>query len=174
MNSCNAGIAEKAGRRLAAAAAFGAALALGGALGGHAVRAARDGGAVAGPVAARVIDVLDGDTILVRARIWIGQEVETRVRLDGVDAPELRGGCAFERRLADAARAFVATAVGGGTVRLSDVRYDKYGGRVLARVTTAEGDDLGALLVAAGLARAYHGGRRGRWCGDGRARAGAD
>ncbi len=155
-------------------AALAAALALAGGLGGQPALAARDGGAVAGPVTARVLAVIDGDTILVRARIWIGQEVETRVRLDGVDAPELRGRCAYERRLASAARAFVATAVGGGTVRLSDIRYDKYGGRVLARVTTAAGDDLGALLVAAGLARAYHGGRRGRWCGGGGARTAAE
>jgi len=132
--------------------------------------AARGADGVPGPVSARVLDVIDGDTILVRARIWIGQEVETRVRLVGVDAPELRGACAHERGLAVAARDFVGAALASGSVRLRDIRHGKYGGRVLARVATAEGEDLGALLVAAGLARAYRGGRRGGWCDEAAAR----
>src|SRR3989338_6548178 len=43
---------------------------------------------VTGPVAAAVLEVIDGDTIVVRARIWLGQAVETRVRLSWADAPE--------------------------------------------------------------------------------------
>ncbi len=136
-----------------------------------ALGAARGADGVPGPVSARVINVIDGDTILVRARIWIGQEVKTRVRLDGVDAPELRGACAHERGLAIDARNFVVAALAGGSVRLRDIRRGKYGGRVLARVATPEGEDLGALLVAAGLARAYHGGRRGGWCDEAAARS---
>ena len=124
--------------------------------------------AVAGPVRARVRAVIDGDTIAVRARIWIGQNVDTRVRLAGVDTPELRGACAAERDLAAAARDFVADAVMGvGTaagVTLWDIRYDKFGGRVLARVETAGGADLAELLIAAGLGRAYDGGAREPWC----------
>ena len=135
-----------------------------------ALGAARGADGVAGPVSARVLEVIDGDTILVRARIWIGQEVETRVRLVGIDTPEMRGACAHERGLAIAARDFVVAALAGGSVRLRDIRHGKYGGRVLARVATAEGDDLGALLIAAGLARAYRGGRRGGWCDEAAAR----
>ena len=62
-----------------------------------------------------------------------------------------------------AARDFVADAVGGG-VTLWDIRYDKFGGRVLARVETAGGADLAELLIAAGLGRAYDGGAREPWC----------
>jgi micrococcal nuclease len=39
--------------------------------------------AVAGPVTARVLAVIDGDTLAVSARIWIGQTIETRVRPPG-------------------------------------------------------------------------------------------
>ncbi|MFQ5783952.1 MAG: thermonuclease family protein [Alphaproteobacteria bacterium] len=124
----------------------------------------RGGEMVAGPVVAHVLRVIDGDTIVVRARIWLGQDVETRVRLTGVDAPELRGACARERTLARSARTFVSTRIADAPVSLSDIRYDKFGGRVLARVTSATGDDLGALLVAAGLARFYAGGARAGWC----------
>ena len=51
---------------------------------------------ISGPVMAQVLRVIDGDTIAVRAQIWIGQSVETRVRIVGVDTPELRGRCALE------------------------------------------------------------------------------
>ena len=48
---------------------------------------------------------------------------------------------------------------------MSDIRYGKYAGRVIARVRSAAGLDLGAALLAKGLARAYDGrGPRPRWC----------
>lgn len=119
---------------------------------------------VKGPIEAKVIRVLDGDTLVVRARPWVGVEVETRVRLLGVDTPELRGGCEEERRLAVAARELLETTVAGGTVFLHEVRHDKYGGRVLARVETPSGADCADALIAAGLARPYGGQRRRPWC----------
>ncbi len=62
---------------------------------------------LAGPVPAQVLSVIDGDTIEVRAVIWLGQVLSTRVRLAGIDAPELRGKCARERALAVRARAYL-------------------------------------------------------------------
>ena len=54
---------------------------------------ARAGGAAfKGPVAATVERVIDGDTIEVKAQIWIDQELRVAVRLAGVDAPERPGG----------------------------------------------------------------------------------
>lgn len=125
--------------------------------------------ALAGPIPAEVVEVIDGDTLLVRAVIWVGQAVETRVRIAGVDAPETAGACAEERALARTARAFVqarlaAAGPAPATVRLYDVRNGKYAGRVLARVETAAGEDIGAALLGRGLARAYDGGRRQGWC----------
>jgi endonuclease YncB( thermonuclease family) len=117
-----------------------------------------------GPIPASVAVVIDGDTLRVKARVWLGQEVDTLVRLHGVDAPELDGRCADERRRAEDARAFVRRRTQDRPVTLVDVRTDKYGGRVLARVMAADGTDLGAALVAAGLAKAYRGGRRVPWC----------
>ncbi len=122
---------------------------------------------LAGPVPAQVLFVIDGDTIEVRAVIWLGQVVRTRVRLAGNDAPELRGKCARERALAVRARAYLLARLEGGEraqVRLRDIRYGKYAGRVLARVETAGGEDLGQGLMAAGLARSYAGRARASWC----------
>ncbi|HEY4265726.1 MAG TPA: hypothetical protein VGM72_10435, partial [Micropepsaceae bacterium] len=56
--------------------------------------------ALEGPVSAVVQRVVDGDTIEVRAAIWLGQSLTVRVRIDGVDAPELKARCPEERQLA--------------------------------------------------------------------------
>ena len=58
---------------------------------GHALVASE---VLPGPIAADVIKVIDGDTLPVRARIWLGQEVEINVRLADVDTPELCGAAA--------------------------------------------------------------------------------
>lgn len=121
-----------------------------------------------GPIPAQVLRVIDGDTLEVRARIWLGQDVTTLLRLAGVDAPEARGACANERALAAQATSFVRRALGSGdepaTVTLTEVTQGKYAGRVVARVAVADGRDLGAALVAARLARPYDGGARMSWC----------
>jgi endonuclease YncB( thermonuclease family) len=119
---------------------------------------------LAGPIPAEIVAVIDGDTVKLRAHIWLGQEVETSVRLAGINAPELRGDCDAERRLAAAARDYLAVLLTGATVSLRDIAYDKYGGRVVAQVTDSAGHDLGAVLVAAGYARPYDGGQRAAWC----------
>ena len=117
-----------------------------------------------GPVPVEVIRIIDGDTIVVRAHPWLGVFIETRVRLAGIDAPELRGRCDGEIALAGRARDRLTELLAGGSARLDDVRHDKYGGRVRARVLDGNGVDVGAVLVAAGLARPYHGERRRPWC----------
>ena len=126
---------------------------------------------VSGPLAARVTEVVDGDTLGVRVTIWLDQEVTTRVRVDGIDTPENRSDCADEKRMAQEARQKLATLVasategkGDGTIRLHDVEYDKYGGRVRARVTLADGTDLAQAMIKAGHARPYNGGKRQPWC----------
>jgi endonuclease YncB( thermonuclease family) len=119
---------------------------------------------IPGPIPAEVVGVVDGDTIVVRARIWLGQDVETRIRLDGVDAPEFKGKCEGERRLAVEARALVAALAAGGRVVLRNIQYGKYAGRVVARVETPDGGDFSDALLKAGLGRHYDGRRRTSGC----------
>jgi endonuclease YncB( thermonuclease family) len=104
--------------------------------------------------------VLDGDTVEGVARVWPDHEVRTKVRLRGVDAPELNAPCEAARRRATAARDTLANLVRQGPLHLADIGRDKYGGRVVARVLLPDGTDLGERLKAAGHARAYAGGRR--------------
>jgi endonuclease YncB( thermonuclease family) len=119
---------------------------------------------VAGPVAAHLVRVVDGDTIEVLARIWPDHYVETLVRLAGIDAPELHGHCAEEIAQAERAKARLAALLAGQPVQLVEVRYGKYAGRVVARVLTADGTDVAQTLLSEKLARAYDGGRRAPWC----------
>jgi len=116
-----------------------------------------------GPIPATVVRTIDGDTLLVRARIWLGHEVMTRVRLLGVDAPELHGKCAEESAQARRAHTFVTRMIARSEVTLTDLRFDKYGGRVLARVAV-RGRDISQALLAEGLARSYQGRKRANWC----------
>jgi endonuclease YncB( thermonuclease family) len=118
---------------------------------------------IEGPVTAEVLRVIDGDTITVRAHIWIGQELTTNVRLSGVNAPELSGHCEEERSMAEAAGQFLAERVEGRSVTLRNIGLDKYGGRVVARVEDNAGD-IATALLAARLVVPYDGGRRGSWC----------
>jgi endonuclease YncB( thermonuclease family) len=122
--------------------------------------------ALAGPVSAVVERVVDGDTVDVRAHIWLGQSLTVRVRIDGVDTPEMRSDCADERRLAVAARDFLARRLLNKEITLLRVVYDKFGGRVRADIRDSEGDIAQALL-AAGFARPYRGERRQSWCATG-------
>lgn len=111
-----------------------------------------------------IIRVVDGDTFEARVSIWPGVDVSTKVRLLGIDAPEMNGRCAAEQVRADAVRSALSEILYAGEVRIAAVAPDKYGGRVLARASTRRVADVGEALLAAGLVRPYRGGRRSGWC----------
>ncbi len=119
---------------------------------------------ISGPVIARVVDVYDGDTIEVLAQVWPGQQVEVRVRIRGIDAPEMRARCAIERRAAIDARDSLRRFIAGQPVYLTNIRGGKYFGRVLADVADWSGRDMEAALLKSGLVRPYRGKKRKSWC----------
>ena len=115
-----------------------------------------------GPIAAEMVRVVDGDTLAVRALIWPGQHIDIKVRLAGIDAPELfRPRCAGERLRAKKARDFLIQRT-GPQITLKAVHLGKYAGRVVARVENDAGEDLSALLLAAGLAHSMA--NKDGWC----------
>ncbi len=113
---------------------------------------------------AEVVRVIDGDTFAARVRVWPGLNVDTKVRLRNIDAPELHARCADELVKAQAARAALETILAAGGVTISRVGIDKYGGRVYALVATRDTADVSTALLNGGWARSYDGGRRGSWC----------
>lgn len=159
-----------------AAVFFAAGLAVGAlAISGGAVRK-DESGAVQPPFAvppnaflrsghpAEVLRVFDGDTFEARVRIWPGMDITTRVRLRGIDAPEMSARCADERSKAEAARNALQRMLNEGSVAISAIGQDKYGGRVDADVSTARTSDVSAALIERGLVRRYAGGKRDGWC----------
>jgi endonuclease YncB( thermonuclease family) len=114
---------------------------------------------------AEVIRIIDGDTFETRVRVWPGLDVDTKVRLRGIDAAELHARCSGELAQAQSARTALETILAEGGVSVSQIGIDKYGGRVDAAVATRNTADVSAALLNGGFARAYGGGKRGSWCG---------
>lgn len=86
---------------------------------------------------ARVSSVYDGDTITVSTlkRRWLKKNkiYSYKVRIDGIDCPELRGSDVEEKFFAEKAKDFVAKRIDKKVVKLDILGYDKYG-RLLAHV----------------------------------------
>ena len=127
---------------------------------------------LAGPYAAAVEEVVDGDTLRVRVTVWLGQDLVVGVRVRGIDAPERRGACESERRRAAEATAALALLIAGEPVTLTHIEGDKYFGRVVADVRAGD-RNVAEELVRTGHARPYDGGARGGWCEIGALEGGA-
>jgi endonuclease YncB( thermonuclease family) len=113
---------------------------------------------------AEVLRVFDGDTFEARVRIWPGTDVTTKVRIRGIDAPEMKARCEEERLKAVAARDTLSLLLQQGGVAISNVGQDKYGGRVDADVSTRQVASVSETMLTRGLARSYGGGKRESWC----------
>lgn len=113
---------------------------------------------------AEVLRVIDGDTFEARIHVWMGQELVSRVRLRGIDAPELKARCASEHDQAEAAASALRAMLSDREVTIWDVGPDKYFGRVVAQAGTRRTPDVSAALLAKGLVRSYSGGHRDAWC----------
>lgn len=111
-----------------------------------------------GPVAAEIIKVIDGDTVLVEAMPWPDHRVSTYVRLRGIDAPELRSKCPDFREAALRAKSELTSLLDGHlTVQLTAISGDKYFGRVVADLSLQDGTRPADRLLTAGLAEPYTG-----------------
>jgi micrococcal nuclease len=117
-----------------------------------------------GPIPATVQKVIDGDTLEVLAHIWPGLATRARVRLAGIDAPELSSPCPAARAKAAQAREVLANAVASVPLRLMRIRPEHAYGRILADVQLADGSDLGELLLRVGLAKPFKSRVRCDWC----------
>ena len=125
------------------------------------------GAALAAYQPAKVIRMIDGDTIVIEAP-WVPAPMKPQIsiRVIGVDTPEKghRAQCPQEAKLAEQASAHTkALLTRAKTVEVEFTDWDKYGGRVLGRVRI-DGVDLTDSLISAGLARAYQGEKKQSWC----------
>ena len=119
--------------------------------------------AAAQEVKADLSYVHDGDTFRAIAHPWPTIQVNTLVRVKGIDTPELRGKCEKEKALAREAKEALEVLLTNTPIVLHDPQPDKYFGRIVAYVT-ADGLNVASLLIDDGYARPYYGGTRKSWC----------
>ena len=104
------------------------------------------------PAAGTVVKVIDGDTL----RVVIKGKKE-KVRLLGIDTPEVTGPYTKAEPFGTEASTYTKTVAGGKEVMLlfeGETKRDRYG-RLLAHVILPDGTTLNERLLAAGLARYY-------------------
>jgi endonuclease YncB( thermonuclease family) len=114
-----------------------------------------------------VVRTIDGDTFEARVHLSPDLNLTTRVRLRGIDAPELKAACPQELQMAEAATGALRSLLGEGDVAIFNIGPDKYSGRVVADAATRRTGNVSTAMIAAGHARRYGGGHRNGWC-DGR------
>ncbi len=106
--------------------------------------------------------VYDGDTITdadidLGFKVWINSSI----RIDGIDCPEIRSKNQAEKELAKKAKEFTETFCLGKHAILYSVKREKFG-RVLGKIFVDD-KSLGDELIKQGLARKYDGGKRKPW-----------
>lgn len=106
-----------------------------------------------------VVRVIDGDTVVADLDLGLGVWLRGySYRVAGVDAPELHGA---SKVAGEVAKTYLEELLPAGTlVQASTVKADKYGGRYDAQLTLEDGRSVAQLLLEAGMAVPYDGGRR--------------
>ena len=113
------------------------------------------------------VKITDGDTIKldVSKESPLIKKLGLSVRIKGIDTPEKgsKAKCDKENALGQQATKFTTELVGNKELLLSEVKNDKYGGRIVATVKVG-GVDIAQELLKKGLARVYNGEKKKSWC----------
>jgi endonuclease YncB( thermonuclease family) len=119
---------------------------------------------MADDLSATVDYVFDGDTFSSQVLLENKAKISVRVRIRNIDAPEIHGMCEYETERAGQAWQRLRALLPKGTkVKLSEIKDDKYLGRIDALVSL-DGKDIGKILIDEKLVRKYNGGKRMPWC----------
>jgi len=125
------------------------------------------GGSFGTLVVEKVNSVYDGDTF--RANLTSGHPIisnNIRIRLSGIDTPEIKGKCWREKQLAIKARDHLRKILeSGDRIVLKNVKRGKYF-RLIADVYV-DGKDINKEMIQKKLAYAYLKGRKNDWCSSG-------
>lgn len=97
----------------------------------------------------QILRVIDGDTYDVRVDLGFRITTWQRVRLMGVNTPEIKGA---EKPEGLKVKAYVETLLLGKTVLAETFKQGKYG-RYLVDITLEDGQQLSSHLVERGMAR---------------------
>lgn len=104
---------------------------------------------------AKITKVLDGDTFDAIVDLGFNIRQEFRIRLDGIDTPEL------STQKGQKALQFVKDLIEEKTVILRDSGPEKYG-RARATIELVDGTDLTNYLIEKNMGYEYHGGKKAK------------
>ena len=125
-----------------------------------------------------IVEIYDGDTIKTDMSKRLPDPLgKVSIRIQGIDTPEMpaksyettgklnRAKCIKEAELALEAKLFVELIAEGFTkMKVSNFKWGKYGGRIVADVRIG-GIDIGPTLIDGGYAVPYDGGTKTKdWC----------
>jgi micrococcal nuclease len=109
---------------------------------------------------ATALNVVDGDTVDFAVDLGFDTTLNVRVRLNGVDTPEIHSKLIENRVRAQSAKKFVSDAILNKQVVLKTYKVDKYG-RYLADIFVNDNPvSINEQLIAAGHATSYDGGKK--------------
>lgn len=103
-----------------------------------------------GPYRGVVERVVDGDTVYAKLDLGFDLTAYARIRVYGINAPELN--TAEGRAARDFAQAVLPVA---GAVEVLSHGWDKYGGRIDAEIRAPDGRDFAQVMLDAGHAVPY-------------------
>ena len=117
----------------------------------------------------KVLRTVDGDSLEI-ANQFLPEELKLFVRAKGVDTPEKAPSakCERENALGQKATIFTKKAIENAQknnqkITFTEIKWDKYGGRIIAKVLI-NNSDLAQDLIKNGLGRAYYGDKKKSWC----------
>lgn len=105
----------------------------------------------------------DGDTIYTDIKVFENL-APLKIRVPGIDTPEMHGQCLYEKEHAKAAKAYINDLLKNAEVEVTPLHWDKYGGRFEANIKLPNGADLAQTMITNGYARKYDGGKKSSWC----------
>jgi len=112
----------------------------------------------------KVISIYDGDTLRVNIDSFpdiIGKNI--RIRIKGIDAPEIKGKCQKEIDLAIMARDYLRNAINQSSqIELRNIERGKYF-RIVGELYI-DGINISMNLIKKNLAYIYRGGKKRSWC----------
>lgn len=114
----------------------------------------------------KVTKVIDGDTFEIETenQSLLIQELGLKIRVSGIDTPEMKGKCNKEKELAQKAKKIASILILNKDVKLSNVKWDKFGGRIDATVEIGD-INLAQTLINNKLAVEYNGEKKSKnWC----------
>jgi micrococcal nuclease len=112
----------------------------------------------------KLLRTVDGDTVDLMIDLGFDIWHKIRVRLNGINTPESRTRDLREKEIGLRAKEFTKNFLEAEQITVITEKTGKFG-RYLARLEV-NGKDLAQELINNGLAREYHGEKRGSWFED--------